>query len=94
MPAVKGNMSVVPALQLSFPSQKRFCFVCLKHFLLGRKGPYFSKRAVIAEQLLAFVSKNFVTTSSSWTGLSYFARQNVAASFIREYGKAVCRGTV
>lgn len=36
-----------------------FCSICLRHFFLGRKGPYFSKRAVITEQLLAFVSKKF-----------------------------------
>lgn len=63
-------MSIIPALLLSFPSQKRFCFVCLKHFLRGRRGPYFSKTAVTAEQLLAFVSRDFVT-SSSWTQLSF-----------------------
>lgn len=85
-------MSIVPALQLSFPSQKRFCFVCLKHFLLGREGPCFSKRAAIVKQLLAFVSRSFVI-SSSWTWLSYFPRQNIAASSIHEYSKAICMGT-
>lgn len=87
-------MFIIPALQLSFPSQKRFCFVCLKHFLLGRKGPCFSKRAVIAEQLLAFVSKKFCNLFFLDLTLSYFPRQNLAVSFIHEYSKAVCMGTV
>lgn len=60
-------------------SKKRFCSVCLKPFLLGRPGLSFSKRAVIAEQLLSFVSKHSVT--SFWTWLPYFPRQSITASF-------------